>query len=139
MPAEGKMGHVTCLQRQGPQHFPSAEYRGRAILWDAHKEGRAATLILPLAGLPYRITQQYAASLMLIPGSNDSSPASAGDSCLMRLLGREFRAASYNREYADVVSFMQVRRTDWAWACVTLIKERAFLVFNLIKARAFQH
>ena len=51
---------------------------------------------------------------------------------LIELLGRECRDAAYDRGYADVVAFIQIRQTEADHgASVTR--------FNLIKERAFQH
>ena len=113
---EGKTGHDTCPRWKGPRRNSHEEYRGRAILWFAVTridiERRAAIHVLRLAGPPYRISQQSAASLLLRRESNGSSSASAGVACPMDIRGPEFRAAAHGREFADVVALAQVRQTE---------------------------
>ena len=55
--------------------------------------------------------RRFGASLTLIQESNARSRASAGVDWLSGVQGRGFRAAASDREFADVVAFMLVRRT----------------------------
>ena len=132
---EGKSGNDPRPSWKGPQHYPCEDCRGRVILWIAvaksDKESRAATLILHIAGSPYRIMQQYLLPLMIIKESGPSR-APMGVVHSIELLGWKFRETAYDREYAGVVAASQPRRTEADLG--------AFVTrFNLVVERAAEH
>ena len=128
---KGKSGNCPCPFWEGPQHFPFEDFSGRAILQDSvtkiDRESRPAILVQHLAGSPLRKMQHFAPSLIII---QESSCASGGVARFRGLSGREFRAAAYYGEYADVAAFVEIRRTEADLgsnvARLNFGKERAF-------------
>lgn len=75
--------------------------------------------------------QQYAGSLLRITDPS-STRAPSGVARSLELLDRKFRATAYGLEYADVVVFMQIRRTEADFGAYVARS-------NLVEERAFQH